>query len=591
MTTNNQKLELTWMGKGEQPALEPRLLLLEPEHCEGNLDSDNMLIHGDNLLALKALEQQYAGQVKCIYIDPPYNTGSAFEHYDDGLEHSLWLNLMYHRLELLNSLLAEDGTIFVSIDNNEMSYLQVMMDGIFKRKNRKNIITLKRGSVTGAKVINPGLVNISEFILVYVKNVDKWQPNRLLRKKERDTRYSTFIENYDEECAEWRYIPLMDAFATSLGIEKKNLKKILAERMNNEIDAFVMANAHRIIQFATLDDKSISKEANRLKYESKRNPLKTFFMEREGKKPYYIIDGKLLIFVKDRLAIVDGELSFSEPLTDIWDDVLPNDLHNEGGVEFRKGKKPEKLIQRLFELATNTGDLVLDSFLGSGTTAAVAHKMGRRWIGIELGDHAYTHCLPRLRKVVRGEDNGGITKAVNWTGGGGFKTYRLAESLLEHDAHGILTFNPDFTDEMVAHAVAKIEGYAPLPPKGETAHPFWMQSVGLDKSYLYVTKLFITKQWLDDLSAQMPDDVSLLICCPAYVTGCEKAYNRIKLKKIPQSFQLAYEFGEDDYSLNVNNVMPQAEEETDFEGVDTEGGNILPKKAVKKGNDRQASLF
>ena len=249
--------------------------------------------------------------------------------------------------------------------------------------------------------------------------------------------------------------------------------------------------------------------------------------------------------------------------------------------------KPEKIMQRILELATNPGDLVLDSFAGSGTTGAVAHKMGRRWIGIELGEHAYTHCLPRLRKVVRGEDMGGITKSVGWTGGGGFKTYRLASSLLTPDANGMLTFNPEFTDEMTAEAVAKLEGYV----YDAAPSVFWQQSKGLDNSYLYVTKLFITKQWLDELALQLPEAVSLLICCPAYVTGCETADKRIKLKKIPQAFQWRYAFAKDDYSLTVGNVMPSEDAETANFGENTDGVETAVKKAAKRRNEGQATLF
>jgi adenine-specific DNA-methyltransferase len=553
---NNQKLELTWMGKGEQPALEPRLLLLEPEHCEGNLDTDNMLIHGDNLLALKALEQQYAGQVKCIYIDPPYNTGNAFEHYDDMQEHSVWLNLMKHRLEILKNLLHTEGSIWISIDDNEAHYLKVMMDEIFGRKNFvANVVWQKRISPDFRAIIGDG----HEHLLVFAKNIDKFSVNKLPKT---DDQISKFKNPDNDLRGEW-----VSTDFSAQGFRPNQMYKIVSPTGKEHYPP--KGSCWKNVEEVYLKLKS----EGRIWFGKEGNGVprrKTYLSEQEGQVAWTWWTNKEVGHTQEAKSEAK---QFNE------DDVFGT-------------PKPERLIERVLTLATKPGDLVLDSFLGSGTTAAVAHKMGRRWIGIELGDHAYTHCLPRLRKVVRGEDNGGITKAVNWAGGGGFKTYRLAESLLAQDEHGILTFNPDFTDEMVAHAVAKIEGYAPLPPKGETAHPFWMQSVGLDKSYLYVTKLFITKQWLDDLSAQMPDDVSLLICCPAYVTGCEKAYNRIKLKKIPQAFMTAYEFDKDDYSLNVNNVMPQAEEENDFEGVDTEESLLNDKKkAVKKGNDRQASLF
>ena len=555
-----QKLELTWIGKGDEPKLEPRILIENPEYSYGDPNSGNILIHGDNLLALKALEQEFAGKVKCIYIDPPYNTGSAFDYYDDGLEHSMWLNLMKQRLVILRNLLSEAGSIFVSIDNNEMAYLQVLMDEIFQRSNRKNTIIIKRGSVTGAKVINPGLVNISEFILVYTKNASKWNPNKLSRKKARDDRYGTFIANYESHYSEWRFIPLMMALSVNLGIDQKKLKKLLGENFENTIEEFVYKNAERVIQFASLDEKSISKTAVELKRLSESERGKTFLLEREGKNPYYIHNGKLILFVKDRLQTIDGELSFSEPLTDIWDDVLPNDLHNEGGVEFRKGKKPEKLIQRVFSLASNEGDLVLDSFLGSGSTAAVALKMNRRWIGIELGEHAISHCYPRLKSVIEGEQRG-ISKAVNWQGGGGFKFYTLAPSLLNQDKFGNWVISTEYNAQMLAAAMSKQEGFT-FQPDG---HTYWKQGRSSEHDYIYVTTQFLTVEVLESIYDEMQPGESLLVCCKAFQKECKHKFPNITLKKIPQMLLGRCEFGKDDYSLNIVNMPVEEKEEIELE--------------------------
>jgi adenine-specific DNA-methyltransferase len=508
-----------------------------------------MLIQGDNLLALKALEQEYAGKVKCIYIDPPYNTGSAFEHYDDGVEHSQWLSLMKPRLEILKDLLSEDGSIFVSIDNNEMAYLQVLMDEVFARRNRKNIIIIKRGSVTGAKVINPGLVNISEFILVYTKNSNKWTPNRLSRKKERDDRYGTFIENYEDDYSQWRYIPLLQALASLVGIKSTALKKHYGNTFDAVIEKFVETNSYRVIQFATLDDKSISKSAVELKNISNGNKDKTYLLERKDKRPYYIYNGKLILFVKDRLQEIDGQLSFSEPLTDIWDDVLPNDLHNEGGVEFRKGKKPEKLIQRILMLASNEGDLVLDSFLGSGSTAAVAMKMKRKWIGIELGQHAKTHCFPRLQSVVQSEQRG-ISKAIEWQGGGGFKFYTLAPSLLNKDKYDNWIISKEYNPVMLAAAMAKQSGFR-YEPDG---HVYWKQGRSSEKDYIYTTTQFMTVEMLEKIREEMGPDESLMICAKIYQRECENRFANITVKKIPQMLLGKCEFGKEDYSLNIVNL-------------------------------------
>lgn len=601
----SQKLELTWIGKGDEPRLEPRILIENPDLSywagkengipapwstkksgesinQVNQSSDNfpnMLIHGDNLLALKALEQDFAGKIKCIYIDPPYNTGAAFENYDDNVEHSTWLSLMKPRLEILRNLLASDGSIFVSIDNNEVAYLQVLMDEVFMRKNRKNIIIIKRGSVTGAKVINPGLVNISEFILVYTKDASKWNPNRLSRKKERDERYGTFIANYEEHFSKWKFIPILQAFSIKTGILPNKLKKHFNDSFESEIEKFVFKNADRVIQFASLDEKSVSKQAVILKRESEQNPDITFLMEREGKKPYFIHHGKLILFVKDRLSEIDGELSFSEPLTDIWDDVLPNDLHNEGGVEFRKGKKPEKLIQRIFSLASNEGDFVLDSFLGSGSTAAVATKMNRKWIGIELGEHAKTHCFPRLKSVIDGEQRG-ISKAVNWQGGGGFKFYTLAPSLLNQDKFGNWVISSEYNAQMLAAAMAKQEGFRYNPHESL----YWKQGNSSENDYIFTTTQFLTVETLDQIHDDMLPGESLLICCKAFQKECKGKYANITIKKIPQMLLGRCEFGKDDYSLNIVN-MPVEEENDDI--------CIEEKKSVQELRDinKQGLLF
>ncbi len=565
MAKRKQKLELTWIGKDEEVKLEPRILIEDPTKSYGDPASENMLIHGDNLLALKALEQDFAGKIKCIYIDPPYNTGARIDAdgkeigYEDNLEHSTWLNLMKPRLELLHRLLSPNGSMFVSIDNNEFAYLQVLMDEIFSRKNKKNAVIIKRGSVTGAKVINPGLVNISEFVLVYTKDASKWTPNRLLRKKDRDERYGTYIENHDDNYSMWKYVPLMQVFASRYGLKSTQVKKHFGDEFEERLLDFISANSERIVRFASLDDKSISKAASELKRKSLENKGTTLFMEREGKNPYYVYNGNVILFVRDRLQVIDGEQSFSEPLTDIWDDVLPNDLHNEGGVDFRKGKKPEKLIQRIFELASNEGDIVLDSFLGSGSTAAVAIKMNRRWIGIEMGEHANTHCIPRLKNVIDGEQRG-ISKAVNWKGGGGFKFYNLAPSLLKQDTYGNWVIDEKYNATMLAHSVSKHEGFR-FDPHAEM---YWKQGKSTETDFIFVTTNFVTVEQLDMIYGEMLPGESLLICAKSFAAECESKYPNITTKKIPKMILGKCEFGKENYDLNIIEKTDEvAEEQSD----------------------------
>jgi adenine-specific DNA-methyltransferase len=551
----NQKLELTWLGKGEQPRLEPRLLLLEPEHCHGDPNADNILIHGDNLLALKALEQQYAGKVKCIYIDPPYNTGSAFEHYDDMVEHSIWLTLIKQRLEILRRLLTTDGSIWISIDDNECHYLKVLCDEVFGRQNFLTTVIWEKKYA--AKSDSKHLSTSHDFILVFAKSIDELTTYRLPKTSKQNDRYT----NKDNDIrGPWK--------------------------PDN-----VLRNEFRDYAYFAVRLPS-GKEVYPPPGTSWRYTKEKFAELIEDNRIWFGKDGSSRPAYKRFLS----EVSDTIPSTTIWkyDEVGHNDEAKKESRVFNLDDvfatpKPERLIQRILTLATNPGDLVLDSFLGSGTTAAVAHKMGRRWIGIELGEHCYTHCVPRLRKVVSGEDQGGISKAVDWKGGGGFKTYRLAPSLLAADEHAMLRFNPDFTDDMVAEAVAKIEGftYAPDP------EVFWKQSRSSEKDYLLVTKIFVTAEWLAQLHEQMAEDESLLLCCPAFGDGCERAFTNISLKKIPNAFMRKYEFGKDDYSLNVQNVIGGTEEPDFLEAGAWEEGSAEtpPRKKGKSNDDQQPTLF
>jgi adenine-specific DNA-methyltransferase len=390
------------------------------EHKVSEINPDNNLIlKGNNLFAISSLSRTHRGKIKLIYIDPPYNTGSDGFDYNDNFNHSSWLTFIKNRLVESQKLLREDGTIAISIDHNELAYLIALMDEIYGRENLKNIITVKRGSVTGAKVINPGVVNISEYVVIYSKNSKHWSPNRVFRKKARDSRYNKFIVNIEENFENWKFQTLLEAFADSVGIEKRKLKKTFGDNYEKMLDDFVMENKDRVIRFASLDDKSISASALKIKKLSKEDNSKVFFLDRENANPYYIYNGEILLFAKHRMSEIDGELNFGELISDIWNDVLPNDLHNEGGVDLRKGKKPEKLISRIIELCTNENDIVLDFFSGSGTTGTVCLKTNRKFIICEQLEYTETLPLKRLQNTINGEMSG-ISKAYHWQGGGSF---------------------------------------------------------------------------------------------------------------------------------------------------------------------------
>lgn len=395
---------------------------------------DNLVIKGNNLLVISSLLKRYENKVKCIYIDVPYNTGNDSFGYNDKFNHSSWLTFIKNRLNIAYKLLRRDGTIAISIDNYEIAYLLVLLDEIFGKENRKNIITVKRGSVTGAKVINPGAVNVVEYVVLYSKDTTVWKPNRVFAAKGYDDRYGNIILNYDAGYENWKFGTVLDEFAKSLGMKKSKLKSELGGDYDRALESYALANAERIVQFATLDDNSISAEA-RVKKQESLDTGSIIFYERGEEKPYYIKNGKLILFAKDRLIDVDGKKTFSQPISDIWDDVLPNDIHNEGGVEFRKGKKPEKLISRILELCTNSGDLVVDFFAGSGTTAAVAMKLNRRFILCEQMDYIENVTCARLQNVVLG-DSRGISSEASWNGGGSFIYCELAK------------LNQNFVDEI-----------------------------------------------------------------------------------------------------------------------------------------------
>ncbi|MDO4755191.1 MAG: site-specific DNA-methyltransferase [Parabacteroides sp.] len=509
-----QRLELTWIGKGQEPAVEPRILLHDPSKDYGDPDSPNMLIHGDNLLALKALEQQYAGKVKCIYIDPPYNTGSAFEHYDDNLEHSIWLSLMKPRLSLLKKLLTEDGFIFVQIDDNEQAYLKVLMDEIFGRACYVNTIVWKRrgGSANPSNKLN----NVTDYILWYANT-----PNTNI--------YPVFSKDDD------------------------NTKKYIEERFR-----FVDENGRRYMKSPI---QSPNPRPNLMyEYKGYRVPTKGWSISREVMEKWDA-EGRLA-FPDDKKKTINRKIFLDEyqgqPISSLWTDIFVINPMSSERVDF-DGQKPEALIQRILLLSTKPGDLVLDSFLGSGTTAATAHKMGRRWIGVELGNHAYTHCKTRLDKVVSGEDQSGISESVNWQGGGGYKFYELAPTLIVNDRFGNKVFSDKYNPQMLVAAVTKVNGYSYSP----NPDIFWKQGYSQDNSFIYITTQYLTAAMLDSLAKEVGALERLLICAPAFDVGLNKRYDNITVKKIPQSILDKCEYGVDNYNLNIQEVPECNEEEWD----------------------------
>ncbi len=534
--SNKQNLELTWIGKEKRQCLEPRVLVEDStksyhakiRHGDNDI-FDNMLIHGDNLLALKALEQDFTGKIKCIYIDPPYNTGNAFDYYDDGLEHSIWLNLMRERLEILKHLLSEDGSIWISIDEKEGHYLKVLCDEIFGRHNFVIQTTIQRGGVTGHKAINQTPVQVCDYMLTYAKNKEQWVYHPVYAPRGYDKAYNKYIVNWDEPYQKWEIAPI---------------KKLLSERKCS-IDELLQTEGHRIIRTAQPDYNAVGKEIKDLIDKSEENPSGIFYLHRENNPDIYMKDGERILFYKDKLRKIDGKWITVELVTNLWTDMNYQGIAKEGGVTFRKNKKPEAQIARILEMATMPGDLVFDSFLGSGTTCAVAHKMGRRWIGIELGEHCNTLCIPRLSRVINGEDSTGVSKKYEWHGGGGFRFYELGETLIKLDQWGQPIIDKSFNAEMLAQAVCRLEGFEYAPSQDE----YFIHGHSTEHDFIYVTTNFMRQDHLDSISQSVGTDRTLLICCKGFEEGCK--FRNLTMKKIPKAVLDKCEWGKDDYSLNV----------------------------------------
>jgi len=389
-----------------------------------NMPTAGTLVHGENEDALRILTRPYAGRIRCIYIDPPFNTGDDGFIYKDSYQHSSWCCLMSERLQLAHTSLAENGCIAISIDQEEAGTLQKLCDEIFGRHNRLSMITVKRGSVTGHKVINPGVVNISEYVLVYAKNRRMWEGNDVFAERERDARYSTFIENRNQHHSKWSFISLLDAFAKNRGLEKRKMREHYGDDFESEITNFVNDNAGAVAQLVTVNRAGVGADFLKAVEESERRPDEVVLHARESHPDIYLHNGKKIIFYADKLVKVGERLVTAERASDIWTDVLPNDLHNEGGVDLRKGKKPEALVARLLEMGAEEGELTLDFFMGSGTMPAAAHKSGREWIGIESAAYFDDKPLRRMKNVLYGERRG-VSRKYAWKGGGCFKYLKL----------------------------------------------------------------------------------------------------------------------------------------------------------------------
>jgi len=560
MANGKTKLELTWIGKDNRPKLEPRILVEDtakshhaPFRTGKNDIFDNRLIFGDNLLALKALEQEFAGKIKCIYIDPPYNTGSAFTHYDDGIEHSLWLSLMRDRLELLRRLLIKDGSLWITIDDNECHYLKVLCDEIFGRNNFvANVVWQKRIQPDMRATIGAG----HDHILVFSKDLSAFKSNIKL------------LEQTDEQ--------------------SNRYKNPDNDPRGPWVSADFMAKGYRPNQMYEIVTPSVKKYVPR-PGSCWRNVEPVYKQLVEEARIWFGKDGSSVPRKKTYLSEIEGMAAWSWwPNADVGHNQEAKKESNAlFGVENAfETPKPERLIRRIIYLSTNPGDLVLDSFAGSGTTGAVAHKMGRRWIMVELGEHCHTHIIPRLKKVIDGEDKGGITEAVGWKAGGGFRYYRLGPSLLQKDEFGNWVISKEYNPAMLAEAMCKLEGFTYAP--SDTA--YWRHGHSTETDFIYVTTQTLTREQLQKLSDEVGESRSLLIMCGAFRVKNLDEFPNLTVKKIPKAVLNRCEWGKDDYSLEIQNLPMKAPEEDIVAGAPATGKKPRS-KAERRASVQQPSLF
>ena len=496
-----------------------------------------------------------------IYIDPPFNTGKDSFKYNDRFTRSTWLTYMKNRLEVSKKLLSDHGSIFIHIDENQSHYLKVLCDEIFGRSNFVATVAIRSSTPSGVKTAhkNKKLIKQKDLMLVYKKS-DKLIINpQYVRKVSYDTHFNFFA---DKEHG--IVIPLLQILIEH-GVLKKGDRLSDIEINNPRHRDFLIKHADNICQTQSFKNEEI-KEASRAFVD------RIYFVNKGENNETMFYNGRQLTPMRNSLNPVLHGDTISEELSvllcDFWEDVDFQNTQHEGGVGFPNSKKPEFLIYRILSLFTRIGDLVLDSFLGSGTTAAVAHKMARRYIGVELGDHAYSLCQKRLVNVASGNDDRGISKALNWKGGGGFKFYELAPSLLKEDKFGNLVINKEYNADMLAAAMAKQEGFTYSPD----ADTYWKHGYSSETDFIYTTTQFMTAEGLSAIHETMGEDESLLICCTSFQRECRSAFPNITIKKIPQMLLGRCEFGKEDYSLNIID-MPQIEDfDEDLEKVDNVQG-------------------
>jgi adenine-specific DNA-methyltransferase len=512
-----------WVERKDPRVSEPRILIEKQNY--GDKDTENLLIKGDNLLALKTLMQDFQNKIKLIYIDPPYNTGNAFELYDDGLEHSVWLTLMRDRLLLLQKLLRKDGFICCHIDDSEGHYLKVLMDEVFGRHNYLTTLyirvrypekTLKSDMDFHKEVeqihvyrnqfgSRPNL-NISELSFAkfnfYIEELTKGEEFALGNK-----RVVLFKKDeYKIQKKEGSENGLKEIWATGTILDGNSSGRFFRDYLSNRYERDGYGVMYKV--FGIGDDKF-------------------GFRYFTGPQRSGATKGKYFQGVPMKQLNGD-DTTRSQPIENFYDLAASfGNCRHEGGVEFRSGKKPERLLEIIIKHFSDEGDVVLDSFAGSGGTGAVAHKMRRKWIMVEFGDHAETHCLKRMQNVITGRDQTGISKAVGWQGGGGFKYFELGDSLFVQDKDLRLTvINPKMYNGALIRAVLKIEGFKLLHPDN-ALHGISETTVA------HVTEQYLSQEYIDIVLKEIGVQAKLIVIYAKTISSKLKIPDHVEVKKLP----------------------------------------------------------
>lgn len=523
------KLELTWVGKYDDKIIEPRILMEDREKSYGDPQSENMLIHGDNLIALQALQQDFGGRIKCIYIDPPYNTGSAFEYYDDGLEHSEWLQMIYQRVELLHELLSEDGFLCCHIDDSESHYLKCVLDELFGRANYLTSFYIQVRYPNKTLAEDSDYQKVIEQVLIYAKD-----------------RYKAKVNRSTEEYSIEKFIWKVNELSAGTEVELGNKKVVIFKPEEYQIVKDEPSYTGLKETWATGSLSRVKASAGEFfeLYLSSRKELdglgclyKVYGIGEDGLGYRYISGPKKATANKGKFysgiplnrleELKTGSSLKHKPVSNFYDFAGGfGNCRLEGGVGFKGGKKPESLLKMILEYFSNEEDWVLDSFLGSGSTMAVAHKMNRKWIGVEMGEHAYSLCKTRIDNVING-DKTGISKEIDWKGGGGYHFYELAPSLLvKNERLPIYQINPEYTFEMLCEAICKIEGFKYKPDGVYHGH-------SSEKRFIHITKEFVNGEYIRSIATTLGENQSLLIYSTKVQSDLRLPDN-IEVKRIPK---------------------------------------------------------